>query len=181
MVVSCARVAPSWRWSWRRRATISSGRKCSAMPASNTLALTILADVTDAQIAEAARAAGEPEWLIERREIAWRFFAESVPPIWRRTDLTKFKSEQIAVPLAAQGTTLDWGAQQAGQGVVFTTLAAALRDHAELVKQYLGTAIDPLAHKFNALHAALWQDGIFLYVPKNVSVELPLHASFTLA
>jgi len=28
------------------------------MPVSNTLALTILADVTDAQIAEAARAAG---------------------------------------------------------------------------------------------------------------------------
>ena len=69
----------------------------------------------------------------------------------------------------------------AGQGVVFTTLAAALRDHEALVRQYLGSAVDPLAHKFNALHAALWQDGVFLYVPKDVQLELPLQAIFTLA
>ena len=27
--------------------------------------------------------------------------------------------------------------------------------------------------KFEALHAAMWQGGAFLYVPKGVSVELP--------
>ena len=75
------------------------------MPASNTLTLTILADLTDVQIAEAARAAGEPEWMIERREAAWRFFAESLPPIWKRTDLTKFRSENIAVPLGPPNST----------------------------------------------------------------------------
>ncbi|MEO7910766.1 MAG: Fe-S cluster assembly protein SufD [Roseiflexaceae bacterium] len=151
------------------------------MPASNTLALTILADLTDVQIAEAARAAGEPEWMIERRDAAWRFFAESLPPIWKRTDLSKFQSEHIAVPLGSQGTLVQWDAKLIEQGVIYTTLAAALRDHEALVKQYIGTAIDPLGHKFNALHAALWQDGIFLYVPKNVAVELPLQAIFTLA
>jgi Fe-S cluster assembly protein SufD len=143
--------------------------------------LPTLSELTDVQIVEAARAAGEPEWLIERREAAWRFFAESAPPFWKRTDLSKFKPEDIAVPLGVQGTAVQWDAQLAGQGVVFTTLAAALRDNEALVKQYLGTAIDSLAHKFSALHAALWQDGVFLYVPKNVAVELPLLAIFTLA
>src|SRR6476469_10645898 len=108
------------------------------MPANNTRPLTILADLTDVQIAEAAHAAGEPEWLIERREVAWRFFAESLPPIWKRTDLTKFRSENIAVPLSSQGTAVQWDAKLSEQGVVFTTLAAALRDHEALVKQYLG-------------------------------------------
>src|SRR5258706_3132346 len=98
------------------------------MPANNTLPLTILADLTDVQIAEAARAAGEPAWLIERREGAWRFFAESLPPIWKRTDLTKFRSENIAVPLGPQGTAVPWDATLAAQGEVFTTLAAALRE-----------------------------------------------------
>jgi Fe-S cluster assembly protein SufD len=140
-----------------------------------------LSELTDIQIAEAARAAGEPEWLVERREAAWRFFAESVPPIWKRTDLTRFQPDQIAAPLSAQGTALQWDASLAAQGVIFTTLAAALREHAALVEQHLGMAIDPLAHKFTALHAALWQDGVFLYVPKNVAVELPLLASFMLA
>src|SRR5690349_12152124 len=80
-----------------------------------------LSELTDIQIAEAARAAGEPEWLVERREAAWRFFAESVPPIWKRTDLTRFQPDQIAAPLSAQGTALQWDASLAAQGVIFTT------------------------------------------------------------
>ncbi len=143
--------------------------------------LPILSDLTDAEIAEAAQAAGEPAWLVERRVDAWRHLAESVPPFWKRTDLSKFESADIAAPLGVQGTAVQWDASLAGQGVVFTTLAAALRDHEALVRQYLGSAVDPLAHKFNALHAALWQDGVFLYVPKDVQLELPLQAIFTLA
>ncbi|MBK9713591.1 MAG: Fe-S cluster assembly protein SufD [Kouleothrix sp.] len=142
--------------------------------------LPILPELTDARIAEVSRAAGEPEWLIERREAAWRFFAESVPPFWRRTDLSKFKPELIVAPIGAQGTTTQWDAGLAEKGVVFTTLAAALHSHEALVKRYLGTAVEPLAHKFNALHAALWQDGVFLYVPKDVQIDLPLLASFSL-
>jgi Fe-S cluster assembly protein SufD len=140
-----------------------------------------LPELTDERIAEAARAAGEPEWLIERRAESWRHFAAAEPPIWRRTDLSKFKAEQVAAPDSVQGTAIQWDARLAEQGVIFTTLAVALRNHEALVKQYLGTAIDPLTHKFSALHAALWQDGAFLYVPKNVAVELPLLAIFTLA
>jgi Fe-S cluster assembly protein SufD len=143
--------------------------------------LPTLSELTDAQIAEAARAAGEPEWLIERRVAAWQFFAESTPPFWRRTDLSKFRSEVIAAPLGVQGTLVQWDEQLARQGVIFTTLAAAVREHEALVKQHLGTAVDPLTHKFTALHAALWQDGVFLYVPKGVALEVPLHAVLTLA
>ena len=142
--------------------------------------LPTLSELTDAQIAAAARAAGEPEWLVERRVAAWQFFAESTPPFWRRTDLSKFKPDQISAPVGAQGTLVQWDERLARQGVVFTTLAAAVREHAALVQKHLGTAVDPLAHKFTALHAALWQDGIFLYVPKDVAIELPLHALLTL-
>lgn len=150
------------------------------MPANNTLTtLPPLVDLTDAQIIEAARAAGEPEWMIEQRAAAWRFFSESTPPFWRRTDLSKFQPEIVAAPLGVQQTTL-YADGLAAQGVVFTTLAAALRDHQALVQRYFGTAVDPLKHKFSALHTALWQDGVFLYVPKGVRLEQPLLATFTL-
>src|SRR6266542_472144 len=66
--------------------------------------LPILSELTDLEIIDAARATGEPEWLIERRAEAWRFFAESTPPFWKRTDLSKFSSEDIAAPLGVQGT-----------------------------------------------------------------------------
>jgi Fe-S cluster assembly protein SufD len=142
--------------------------------------LPILPELTDEQIVAAARAAGEPAWLVERRAEAWRHFSAAEPPFWRRTDLSKFEAGKIAAPASTQGTAVQWDAKLAEQGVIFTTLAAALRDHEPLVKQHLGTALDWQAHKFSALHAALWQDGVFLYVPKNVAVELPLLAIFTL-
>ncbi len=151
------------------------------MPVSNAHTLPALADLTDERIAEAARAAGEPEWLVARRVAAWQHFAASEPPMWRRTDLTKFKPALIAPPAGVQGTAVQAEPDLAPLGVIFTTLKAALRDHAELIERLLGTAVDPLTHKFSALHAALWQDGVFLYVPKNVAVELPLRAIFTLS
>src|SRR5436309_13309514 len=102
--------------------------------------LPTLSELTDAQIAEAAHTAGEPAWMIERREAAWKVFAESEPPVWRRTDLTAFKAAEVAAPAAVEGTALQWDAALAEQGVIFTTLAAALRSHPDLVERYFGTA-----------------------------------------
>lgn len=63
------------------------------------------------------------------------------------------------------------------QGVIFTDLQTALVTHPELVRQYFMTqAVKPEHNKFTALHAALWDTGAFVYVPKNVHVELPLQA-----
>jgi Fe-S cluster assembly protein SufD len=64
----------------------------------------------------------------------------------------------------------------AAQGVVFTSLEHAVREHPELVQQYLGTAVTEEDGKFAALNAALWSGGTFLYVPKNVRVEIPVRA-----
>ncbi len=65
----------------------------------------------------------------------------------------------------------------AAQGVIFTDLQSALLEHPALVRQYFMTqAVKPEHNKFTALHAALWDTGAFVYVPKNVTVELPLQA-----
>ncbi|XEC96423.1 Fe-S cluster assembly protein SufD [Paenibacillus tarimensis] len=64
------------------------------------------------------------------------------------------------------------------QGVIYTDLETAAREHADLVQKHLFTAIRKDENKLTALHAALWSGGIFIYVPKNVEVELPLQALF---
>jgi len=62
------------------------------------------------------------------------------------------------------------------QGVVFTDLRTACIEHEELVRPNLMTkAVLPTDGKFAALHAALWTHGVFLYVPRHVVAELPLH------
>ncbi|MWV44063.1 Fe-S cluster assembly protein SufD [Paenibacillus sp. HJL G12] len=67
-------------------------------------------------------------------------------------------------------------AELSEQGVIFTDLQTAVKEHEELVKTYLHTAVKADEHSVAALHAALWNGGIFLYVPKNVEVKVPLQA-----
>ncbi|MFC5452009.1 Fe-S cluster assembly protein SufD [Paenibacillus aestuarii] len=64
------------------------------------------------------------------------------------------------------------------QGVIFTDLETALQEHADLVQPYFMKAVEANENQVTALHAALWNGGIFLYVPKNVQVEVPLQALF---
>jgi Fe-S cluster assembly protein SufD len=63
------------------------------------------------------------------------------------------------------------------RGVVFTDMASAVEEHAELVREYFMTScVPPSDSKFAALHAAFWDTGTFLYVPRSVAVELPLRS-----
>ncbi|PMP80784.1 MAG: Fe-S cluster assembly protein SufD, partial [Roseiflexus castenholzii] len=139
-----------------------------------------LGEISDALVIETSRAAGEPAWLTEQRAEAWRFFASVEPPYWRRTDLSKFKPDQVIAAADTAATSLYQAEDLTEQGVVWTTLAQALHSHEALIRRHLGAAIEPMRHKFLALNAALWKDGVFLYVPKNVSVELPLTAVFSM-
>ncbi|NJN19159.1 MAG: Fe-S cluster assembly protein SufD [Oscillochloris sp.] len=140
-----------------------------------------LKEFTADQITERAQAAGEPAWLIERRVEAWNFFAQTLPPVWRRTDLTGLKPEDLAPSVGVHGTAIQWDESLASQGVVFTTMAAAIASHGELIRAKMDSAVPALDHKFSALRAALWQDGAFLYVPKGVAIDAPLRVIYTLA
>jgi Fe-S cluster assembly protein SufD len=63
------------------------------------------------------------------------------------------------------------------QGVIWLPLEEALSRHPDLLEKYYMDQGAPLgSEKFAALHYAMGQSGTFLYVPKNVEVELPLEA-----
>ncbi|WP_426451934.1 Fe-S cluster assembly protein SufD [Paenibacillus sp. S-38] len=64
------------------------------------------------------------------------------------------------------------------QGVVFTSLEEAVRTHGDLVQKHLFSVVKKDENRLTALHSALWSGGVFLYVPKNVNVEVPLQALF---
>lgn len=62
------------------------------------------------------------------------------------------------------------------QGVIFTDLMTAVREHGDLVqKHFMTQAVQVDEGKFAALHGALWNHGVFVYVPRNKVAELPLH------
>lgn len=64
------------------------------------------------------------------------------------------------------------------QGVVFLDMDSGLREFPELVREYFGTVVPSGDNKFAALNTAVWSGGSFIYVPKGVSVEVPLQAYF---
>lgn len=126
--------------------------------------------------------------------------------VWRRTDYRHIHWDEASALLQPNGAKLDTvpaynlepliGDQQGGLmvfvdgklvhhelsdelanlGVIFTDLATACAEHADLVRPNLMTkAVTPGEGKFAALHAALWTHGIFVYVPRGKVAELPLH------
>lgn len=65
------------------------------------------------------------------------------------------------------------------QGVIFTDLVTAMKEHGDLVKEYYMTKAVPVEeNSLTALHAAFMNNGVFLYVPKNVVIDEPLESLF---
>jgi Fe-S cluster assembly protein SufD len=91
--------------------------------------------------------------------------------------------QRAGISVARDASTVyhDVDPSLAEQGVIFSDLATAVQEHGDLIQKYFMTEAVPASFgKFEALHAAMWQTGAFLYVPKGVTVTLPFR-SFALA
>lgn len=65
------------------------------------------------------------------------------------------------------------------QGVIFTDIFTAVREHSDLVQKYFMTnGVKSDEHKLASLHAALLNGGVFVYVPKNVEIVEPIQVVF---
>lgn len=66
------------------------------------------------------------------------------------------------------------------KGVIFLSIEDGLRKHPDLFCEYFATVIPIEDNKFSALNSAVWSGGSFIYVPKGVTIDLPLQAYFRL-
>ncbi|UVI31844.1 Fe-S cluster assembly protein SufD [Paenibacillus spongiae] len=155
-----------------------------------------------------SRSKGEPDWLAQRRvkgaELAetleWPKPEKTRIDRWNLNAIGAFKPQSpvaSAADLPESVRSLS-GEASAGlivqrnsgvvhqqlspelqaKGILFTDLETASREHAELVQKYLNTVVAQDENKLTALHSAVWSGGVFIYIPKNVEVELPLQALF---
>lgn len=102
--------------------------------------------------------------------------------------------EALGIPQAERKSLAGVGAQYdselvyhhvqdevAAQGVVYTDMESALTGkYADMVRKHFMKLVPPADHKFAALHGAVWSGGSFVYVPKGVSVTIPLQSYFRL-
>ena len=66
----------------------------------------------------------------------------------------------------------------AKHGVIFCSFSEAVTEHPDLVKKYLGSVIPYTDNYFAALNSAVFSDGSFVYIPKNVKCPLELSTYF---
>src|ERR1700687_4502075 len=63
-------------------------------------------------------------------------------------------------------------------GVIFCSFTEAIREHADLVRKYLGTVVPTNDNFFAALNSAVFSDGSFCFIPKGVKCPMELSSYF---
>ena len=66
----------------------------------------------------------------------------------------------------------------AEKGVIFSSIGEAVKEHPELIKQYLGSVVPYTDNFFAALNSAVFSDGSFVYIPKGVRCPMELSSYF---
>lgn len=64
------------------------------------------------------------------------------------------------------------------KGIIFCSISEAIREHPDLVKQYLGSVVPYRDNYFAALNSAVFSDGSFVYIPKGVRCPMELSTYF---
>src|SRR3954471_12150445 len=64
------------------------------------------------------------------------------------------------------------------QGIIFGSFSEAVREHPDLVRQYLGSVVPTSDNFFAALNSAVFSDGSFCYIPKGVKCPMELSTYF---
>jgi Fe-S cluster assembly protein SufD len=163
-------------------------------------------------LASSSVTAGEPTWLVERRRIAARRFADQAWPdsrvdeFWRSTpfdvrfDVEREMTAASASPSAPAGvlsdvegggvqvtiidgvlTSIEPHAAATAAGVVVTDLRTAAAEHTALVEAHLGrlttsaevgTGSDE--DRTVTLSDAAWTGGVFIHVPAEVELDVPI-------
>ena len=165
---------------------------------------------------------GEPEWLLQFRLDAFRYWMGQEQPEWGHLDMpvidyqdisyyadpTAKKKEtgtgeidpelmktfdKLGIPLeermALSGVAVDavmdsvsvkttFHEKLKEMGIIFCSISEAVRNHPDLVRQYLGSVVPYRDNFFAALNSAVFSDGSFVYIPKGVRCPMELSTYF---
>ncbi len=118
----------------------------------------------------------------EKQATSWEELPEDIKNTYDRLGIPEAEKQRLVAGVAAQYESevvyhkIREDLEE--QGVVFLDTDTALKEYPEMFKEYFGTVIPVGDNKFAALNTAVWSGGSFIYVPKNVKVEIPLQAYF---
>ena len=171
----------------------------------------------------------EPEWLLDFRLKAYRYWLTLEQPTWGHLKMPPIDYQAIsyfAAPVSRKGQGAGGKGQDAGEtidpelmktfdklgipleermalagtavdavmdsvsvkttfreklrekGIIFCSISEAVREHPDLVREYLGSVVPYRDNFFAALNSAVFSDGSFVYIPKGVRCPMELSTYF---
>ena len=101
-------------------------------------------------------------------------------PLHEQEMLAGVKQRTVAVDVVFDSVSVatTFRDKLAEAGVIFMPISEAVEKHPELVKKYLGSVVPHTDNYFAALNSAVFTDGSFVYVPKDVTCPMELSTYF---
>lgn len=160
-----------------------------------------LSSITISDIKKNQEKYNEPDWLVKMRESAFSKYLElpsEVSPLYSKySDVNRLEPKKVfpfsdspGSPFTELAARIDQLQQEDGilkigpsinfvkipqsiaeQGVIISDLAIAIREHENLVKEYLPVLSNYAEDRFLALESAAFQSGLFIYIPPNTEVK----------
>ena len=84
-------------------------------------------------------------------------------------------SEQVTVEVNSQKVTVTLPNQLKELGIIISELGSAITAHPQILTKYLARVIQPDENLLAAYHTAFINQGLFVYVPRNVELKEPIH------
>ncbi len=142
----------------------------------------------------------EPKWgHVHVPEIDYQAISYYADPLAKKPENKEIDPElmktfdKLGIPLeerlALSGTAVDaimdsvsvkttFKEKLAEKGVIFSSIGDAIKEHPDLVKEYLGSVVPYRDNFFAALNSAVFSDGSFVYIPKGVRCPMELSSYF---
>src|SRR3989449_2342472 len=117
----------------------------------------------------------------EKQAESWEDLPADIKDTWDKLGIPEAEKKYLAGVGAQYESEVVYHKLQENltkQGVLFLDMDSGLREHEDIVEQYMGTIIPQNDNKFAALNSAVWSGGSFIYVPPGVKIEMPLQAYF---
>ena len=83
--------------------------------------------------------------------------------------------DQVTVKASSEEVTVVLPNSLKEQGIIISELGSAIKTHPEILTKYLATVIRPDENLLAAYHTAFINQGLFVYVPRNVELKKPIH------
>jgi Fe-S cluster assembly protein SufB len=137
-------------------------------------------DYQDMYFYSAPKSTSGPKSLDEVDPALLEMYDKLGIPLKEREILAGVEQPKVAVDAVMDSVSVvtTFRAELAKAGVIFCSISEAIREHPELVKQYLGSVVPVSDNYYATLNSAVFTDGSFCYIPKGVRCPMELSTYF---